>query len=410
MERLTVGFAPLSDTEGDQFNLGDLPENAFRGIASVFGGIVDAYIPTIIDKGAFTKTLQEQTRGVKILWQHNPDEPIGVPTDMFESDRGLVLQAQISTTTRGQDAITLLRDGVIDGLSIGFDAIKQEFIELEDGSTIRHIKEIRLWEVSVVTWGADPNARITEVNSMPGAAAFEKQEVNIGKLELQTVQRFLDLPLSDIGRQWNSQAAKDRLRNWAKADEAPNQKWSHGFICWCEKGESFADYKLPVADIVNGELTIVPEAIFAAAAAVEGARGGVAIPEDKLKDVRRHLATYYRKMRDEFNDPSIIPPWEQGQFTVMTEDDKVEYLRSMTHYLPRDAGHLVGKALTEGLSVRTAQAALAAANERLGWNQEEAESHEALTSDSADDLELMERQLMEAELAMTETFSAVDPL
>lgn len=410
MERLTVGFAPLSDTDGDQFNLGDLPENAFRGIASVFGGIVDAYIPTIIDKGAFTKTLQEQTRGVKILWQHNPDEPIGVPTDMFESDRGLVLQAQISTTTRGQDAITLLRDGVIDGLSIGFDAIKQEFIELEDGSTIRHIKEIRLWEISVVTWGADPNARITEVNSMPGAAAFEKQEVNIGKLELQTVQRFLGLPLSDRGRDWDSQAAKNRLRDWANVDEAPNQKWARGFVYWTDEGGAFGDYKLPIADVVNGKLTAIPRAIFAAAAAVEGARGGVDIPEDELVAVRRHLASYYRKMRADFDDPSIVPPWEQSDFSAMTEDDEVEYLRSMSHYLPRDAAHLVGKALTEGLSLRTAINVLARANEALGWGPEEAESHEALTSDPADEREQMERQLREMELAMSETFSAVDPL
>jgi HK97 family phage prohead protease len=169
MEKLNVGWLPLNEPMGEKDNLwdlGELPEGHFRGVASVFGGVVDAQIPTIIHRGAFTKTLQEGGRKVVILWQHNDAEPIGVPVKMFETEEGLAIEARISRTTRGRDALTLMRDGVLTAMSIGFDPIKAETQTMADGSIVRHVREVRLWEVSLVTWGADPNAEIREVNSL----------------------------------------------------------------------------------------------------------------------------------------------------------------------------------------------------------------------------------------------------
>jgi HK97 family phage prohead protease len=380
MEYLTVGFNPLAQpvSESDNFfDMGELPENAFRGIASVFGGIVDAWVPTIIHRGAFTKTLQESGRGIKILWQHDVDEPIGLPSD-------------ISRTQRGRDALILLRDEVIDAMSIGFDTIKETTEQQADGSVIRHIHEVRLWEISLVTFGADPDARIHEVNNHPAAKLVSQQaKINTGKLEVQVVQRFLDLPLSDRGREWDASAAKNRVRDWANADDAPNKKWARSFVFWESPGDKFGQYKLPLADVIDSELTAVPRGVFAAAAAVQGARGGVDIPEDEMPAVRRHLASYYRKMRKDFDDPSIVPPWEMSEFAM----------NSFCHYEREDATYLIGMALlTEGLSVESA-------HEALGLVME-AESAPPLTPTPADDLE---RQLMNAELAMAEAFTAVDP-
>lgn len=171
MEKLLIGFNPLSQPIGDTdtvMDLGELPENHFRGVASVFGHPVDAYMPTIIHRGAFKKTLAEGGRKALILWQHDSNEPIGKPVKMFESEEGLVIEAAISRTTRGRDALQLMRDGVITALSIGFDSIKEDMETLPDGAQIRHVREIRLWEISLVSWGADSLAAIREVNSHNG--------------------------------------------------------------------------------------------------------------------------------------------------------------------------------------------------------------------------------------------------
>jgi len=167
-EVLTVPFMPLAgEANGgdDLMDLGLLPENSFRGMASVFGEVIDAFMPTVMQRGAFTKTLNERSRIIPILWQHDIDEPIGKPVHLFENEAGLVLEAQISRTTRGRDALTLMRDGVVGALSIGFDPVVFDFHEQPDGSMKRFIREARLHEISVVTLGADPNALISEVRT-----------------------------------------------------------------------------------------------------------------------------------------------------------------------------------------------------------------------------------------------------
>lgn len=393
MEYLTVGFNPLAEPVGDTdalFDMGELPENAFRGVASVFGGIVDAYIPTIIHRGAFNKTLQESVRGIKILWQHDSHEPIGLPTSLFESDEGLVFQASVSRTTRGRDAITLMRDGVLDAVSIGFDSIKEDMEQVDDGSMVRHIREIRLWEISVVTFGADPNARIREVNSLPGAAIIKEQaSINTGRLELQVVGRYLDLPLSDRSQEWNKAAAQNRVRTWADATEAPNNKSAKQFVQWDAPGDSHGDYRLPVADFLDGQLVAVPKAIFAAAAQV---MKGTDLPEDELPKIQRHLGSYYRKMRKTFDDDSIVAPWELGEGAEPTT-------ASLSMYSTDDRNFLVGQFLVAGtISPKVAMSILAL--------DTEAESGNPLTPTPVDQLE---RQLQVAELAMADAFTATYP-
>lgn len=143
----------------------NLEQGTFRGVASVFGSPVEAYVPTIVDRGAFTKTLENDASRVVILWQHDSFEPIGKPIDMRETDVGLEVTARISKTRRGIEALTLLQDGTIDELSIGFDPVESVDVQQADGSKVRHLKEVRLWEISLVTFAADPLARVTSVPS-----------------------------------------------------------------------------------------------------------------------------------------------------------------------------------------------------------------------------------------------------
>jgi hypothetical protein len=115
-----------------------------------------------------------------------------------------------------------------------------------------------------------------------------------------TSVRFADLPLADRGRRWNKDAADRRVRRWAKAEDAPNAKYRKAFLWYdADKDDQFTAYKLPIGDVIDGELKAVPRAVFAAAQVLEGARGGVDLPKGDVARVRRHVERYYDKMGEE---------------------------------------------------------------------------------------------------------------
>jgi hypothetical protein len=136
----------------------NMEEGTFTGYASCYGNI-DCY-GSVFEKGAWKKTIKENRSRIKILWQHNTEEPIGLPVTMESDGNGLLVSGRISETTRGKDSLILLRDKVISDLSVGFDTIIDTWKE-----GIRYIKEARLWEFSLVTWGANELANILAVRN-----------------------------------------------------------------------------------------------------------------------------------------------------------------------------------------------------------------------------------------------------
>ena len=118
------------------------------------------------------------------------------------------------------------------------------------------------------------------------------------------VTAFQDLPLADEDREWDSTAAEKRVRDWAGADEEPNEKYRDAHVWYdAESKESFTAYKLPIADVVGGTLKVVPRAVMAAGGVMQGARGGADIPAKDHDRIKSHLAKYYKKM-------DRTPPWE----------------------------------------------------------------------------------------------------
>ena len=157
------------------------------GYASHFGSI-DAY-GTAVKRGAFTKTLQERGGRVPVLWNHWSDTPIGLPTELKEDDTGLWFNASIVEETQaGAEVMALLRKGVPLGMSFGFETIKSRPIEEADDldwshapdfyrnpenrPDVRVIEEIRLWEISVVTFPANELATIDSVRAADQASAL----------------------------------------------------------------------------------------------------------------------------------------------------------------------------------------------------------------------------------------------
>lgn len=137
-------------------------EGTFEGYGSVFGNR-DSYGDKVMP-GSFVGSLAKHKReGSKVLmlWQHNPDEPIGVWDDLAEDAKGLWGKGRIiMDTQRGREAHALMKAGAIQGLSIGYRVIKSE----PDGNDML-LKEMDLLEISPVSFPANRRARIEAVKN-----------------------------------------------------------------------------------------------------------------------------------------------------------------------------------------------------------------------------------------------------
>ena len=115
-----------------------------------------------------------------------------------------------------------------------------------------------------------------------------------------TSVRFQDLPLADRERSWDKDAAEARVRRWAEAGDAPNAGYRKAFLWYDgDKADAFTAYKLPIADVIDGELKAVPRAVMSAAQVLNGARGGVDLPAKDISAVKRDVERYYEKMGEE---------------------------------------------------------------------------------------------------------------
>ena len=110
-----------------------------------------------------------------------------------------------------------------------------------------------------------------------------------------------DLPLADREREWDGDAAKQHVFDWAGWDDDPKPgKARQAFFAYDnENSEEKGAYKLPFADIIADKLTAVPRGIFAVAQVLEGARGGVDLPKAVIADIRKRVEKYYKQMGDE---------------------------------------------------------------------------------------------------------------
>lgn len=268
-----------------KFDLKEIADSGdFEGYAAVFN-IVDLQ-GDCIRPGAFARTLQHKNGRVPLLADHDPTKRAGV-VYLSEDSRGLYSKGKLNLMTDvGRNVYADMRffkeHEVKVGFSIGYDTIKDSW---QDG--VRYLHEIRLWEVSFVTFPAQPDAVLSSVKS---AIPFQ------------------DLPLADVDRAWDADAAVDRVRRWAGGPDKESIDWAKyrkAFLWYdSEDPENFGSYKLPIADVIDGKLYAIPRAIFAAAAALQGARGGVNISDEDIEKCKRHLERYYEKLDRE-------PPWKE---------------------------------------------------------------------------------------------------
>lgn len=158
METKTIAVQVKADGDG-----------RIEGYASRFGERDNG--GDVVVKGAYSASL---SRGVKpkMLWQHDPAQPIGVWDEVAEDETGLFVKGRIlDTVEKGREARALIEAGAIDGMSIGYRTLKAD--RGADGS--RMLKELDLWEVSMVTFPMLASARIDAIK----AAEMSRDEMEV---------------------------------------------------------------------------------------------------------------------------------------------------------------------------------------------------------------------------------------
>lgn len=149
-------------------------DGTFAGYASLFGKVDLG--KDVVERGAFANSLKVRgAGGIRMLFQHDPNEPIGTWTEIREDARGLFVRGRLATNVgRAREVLSLMRGGALDGLSIGFRAVKAR---RDQASGVRRILEADLWEISIVTFPMLPGARIEMVKGqarkLPTVREFE---------------------------------------------------------------------------------------------------------------------------------------------------------------------------------------------------------------------------------------------
>lgn len=189
----------------------------FEGYASIFGNVDnggDKVMP-----GAFVEGLADarrKGRTVKMLWQHDPDQPIGVWDDLAEDAKGLWGKGRlVMEVPKAREAHALMKAGAVGGLSIGYRTK-----EAAPEGNVRLLKKVDLFEVSVVTMPMNERAKLTAIKADGLEEITEKLKAG-GRLterEFELVAKGLGLSNSQAER-----AARVHLKGQGEPDTAADE-------------------------------------------------------------------------------------------------------------------------------------------------------------------------------------------
>jgi len=147
-------------------------DGTFEGYASLFDRVDMSR--DIVERGAFASAIARRgAGGIRMLFQHDPAQPIGAWTSVAEDEYGLKVRGRLSPgSEKAREVRALIRDGALDGLSIGFKVVRGR---TDPKTGIRHIRQADLWEISVVTFPMQEGARfLLKGDGLPTTRQFER--------------------------------------------------------------------------------------------------------------------------------------------------------------------------------------------------------------------------------------------
>jgi uncharacterized protein len=230
-------------------------ERIVSGIAVPFGQEINVGgIKERFERGAISNT-----NDVKLFWSHS--EPIGKVLRGEDTDDGYLIEAQISKTPRGDEALTLLNDGVINKMSVGFAPVKDR---KEDDVIVR--EEVSLKEVSLVSFPAYSQADVLSVREEPNNTLEKVMETNNEMVEVREELDTLTREVASIREaapvfapapSWNSfgdfvkavvrgdDAAVEMTRAYAGSVVSPEGPDSIGRDAWVNEALLLVDHGRP---------------------------------------------------------------------------------------------------------------------------------------------------------------------
>lgn len=239
---------------------------------------------------------------------HDASITIGRVDSIFRAEngeirgRGVILSGP-DAPPEAQEYINLLNAGAAGGVSIDGDSAQFDIVEGPEDNP---------FDISMVF--SSINIRALTAVDIP---AFAGAKIALSDAVIAAVIGSTSLPVASRDRNWDGLAAQRAIFDWAKtSDGYDTSKLSKAFLWRDSDGDPQAkgSYKLPFTEVIGGTLTIVPKAVFAAAAAVEGARGGVNIPASDKAGIRSKLTTLYGKIEPvEGEDGHPKPPWNNSK-------------------------------------------------------------------------------------------------
>ncbi|PLW76811.1 HK97 family phage prohead protease [Cohaesibacter celericrescens] len=159
----------------------------FSGYGSIFGNKDRG--GDVVEKGAFANSLQVRgASGVRCLWQHDPEKPVGVFTKIEEDTKGLYVEGRllIDHVVKAREIYALLQAKAIGGLSIGFRTVRAR---RDEKSLVRRLFELDLWEISFVTFPMNEAAMVNSVKSIRDLEKRLRDEGGFSRSEAEAISR-----------------------------------------------------------------------------------------------------------------------------------------------------------------------------------------------------------------------------
>lgn len=228
-----------------------------------------------------------------LMWQRRTEDGhggsviVGRIEHIDYSHDSVMASGTLLDVPEAAEARTLIESGVI-GPSVDLDDINYQ---MDDQERI------------VVTDGRIAGATLVPI---PAFAEVSIQMAAADTMALTAAVRtsgWSGMPIADAARQWDSGAAQRRIGDWAGDDISG--KYARAFLYKNSDGDpsNKTTYGFPIADVIDGTLTIIPRAVFAAAASLQGSRGGSNVPASDQASMKSVLGGIYRRL-------DRTPPWE----------------------------------------------------------------------------------------------------
>jgi HK97 family phage prohead protease len=233
----------------------------------------------VMVKGCMKKSIAEgiPTGKVPLLDNHVYDvsHMIGLATEGSEDSKGFYASHDVEATDGAQEVALKVANGSVTKASIGFVPVQESWEQDVKGEVTRTLHEVKLYENSVVLHPANEATNIWAKST-----------------------RWRGLPIAAFDAAWDEEAAVARVRAFAQRKGGAGTHWlkyADAFV-WRDpkRAEEAGGFMLPIADVVDGALVIVPKGLLAAAAQLLGGELG-AVPREVLPLVHKTVAAYLRR-------------------------------------------------------------------------------------------------------------------